>query len=106
MHQIYEPLPPSTLDESSAAQLAELFRTLADPSRLRILASLLVAEQTVTGLAVEVGISEPAVSYHLRGLRQMHIVHPRRQGREVFYSLEDDHVADLLRRGWEHIRHL
>jgi ArsR family transcriptional regulator len=85
--------------------LAELFRSLADPSRIKILSLLLEGEKNVVSLAEAVGISEPGVSHHLRGLRLMHIVRGRRQGREVYYTLDDDHVAALLRMGWEHIRH-
>lgn len=97
--------PHQVINVSEAAQLAELFRTLADPSRLRILSLLLASESTVTALSSAVGISEPAISYHLRGLRLMRIVRSRRQGREVFYTIDDDHVADLLKRGLEHLRH-
>lgn len=97
--------PHQELSETDSVQLAELFRTLADPSRVRILSLLLDTEKTVTMLAGAVGISEPAVSYHLRGLRLMRIVRSRRQGREVFYTIDDEHVADLLSRGWEHLHH-
>ena len=85
--------------------LAELFRSLADSSRIKILSLLLEGEKNVVSLAEAVGISEPGVSHHLRGLRKMRIVRGRRQGREVYYTLDDDHVAALLRMGWEHIRH-
>ena len=94
------------LDEDERVDhLAELFRALADSSRIKILSLLLDGEKNVVTLAEAVGISEPGVSHHLRGLRQMRIVRGRRQGREVYYTLDDEHVAELLRLGWEHIRH-
>ena len=86
-------------------QVAELFRTLGDPTRLRILLLLMDGEQNVGGLAVSLGMSEAAVSHHLRRLRQMRIVRARRQGKEVYYALDDDHVSDLLSRGLEHASH-
>lgn len=92
-------------DEGRVEHLAQLFRTLGDPSRIKILSLLMRSEMNVVSLAEAVGISEPAVSHHLRGLRQMRIARGRRQGREVFYSLDDEHVAELLRMGWEHVRH-
>lgn len=92
-------------EEERVEYLAELFRSLADPTRIKILSLLLESEMNVVSLAEAVGISEPGVSHHLRGLRQMRIVRGRRQGREVYYTLDDDHVAALLRLGWEHIRH-
>jgi DNA-binding transcriptional ArsR family regulator len=102
-----ESLPAAQLDigEETALNLAEIFRALSDPSRVRILSILLEQEQNVNTLAEAVGISESAVSHHLRGLRQLHIVRARRQGREVFYSLDDDHVTELLQKGLDHVRH-
>jgi len=93
------------MDERLAEQLAELFRTLSDPSRVRIIAALLQGEVNVSTLAEIVGISESAVSHQLRSLRQMRLVRARKQGREVYYSLDDDHVIDLFQRGLDHIQH-
>jgi ArsR family transcriptional regulator len=94
-----------TLDEHTAAQLAELFRAFGDASRVRLISALVQGELNVSALAEVVGISESAVSHHLRGLRQMRLVRFRREGRQVFYALDDDHVADLFRRGLEHVEH-
>jgi len=93
------------LDEIQAGQLADLFRTLSDPSRVRIIAALLGGVINVGSLAKIVGISESAVSHQLRSLRQMRLVHSRKKGREVYYCLDDEHVSDLFRRGLEHIQH-
>ena len=94
-----------TLDLDAAVQVAELFRALGDPSRVQIIGALLDGEVNVGTLAAEVGISPSAVSHHLRGLRQMRLVRFRREGRQVFYSLDDDHVAELFRQGLDHAEH-
>jgi DNA-binding transcriptional ArsR family regulator len=94
-----------TLDERSAAQVAELFRAFSDTSRVRIISALTAGELNVSALAEAAAISESAVSHHMRGLRQMRLVRARKEGRQVFYCLDDDHVAALFRQGLEHVRH-
>lgn len=93
------------IDEQTAADVAELFRALGDTSRVRILAALVGGEINVGGLAEIVGISESAVSHQLRTLRLMRLVRSRKQGREVFYCLDDDHVTALFLQGLDHIVH-
>ncbi len=93
------------MDENFATRLAELFRALSDPTRIRIIAALLGGENNVSSLAEIVGISESATSHQMRTLRQLRIVSARKQGREVYYSLDDEHVVDLFQRGLEHIKH-
>lgn len=96
---------PPYLDENYSFQLAEFFSALSDPSRVRIIAVLLEGEANVGTLAEIVGISESAVSHQMRTLRQMRLVRARRQGRQVFYTLDDAHVADIFRRSLDHIQH-
>lgn len=93
------------IDEETATRLAELFRTLSDPSRIRIISVLSDSACSVGNIAESVGISESAVSHHLRGLRQMRLVRARKVGRQVFYSLDDEHIADLFRRSLDHVLH-
>jgi ArsR family transcriptional regulator len=93
------------LNEDLAAQVAELFSALSDTSRVRIIAALADGEMNVGALAVSVDISESAVSHHMRHLRQMRLVRARKEGRYVFYALDDDHINDLFRRGLEHVLH-
>ena len=93
------------LDEKTATYLAEFFSALSDTSRVRIISALTHGEMNVSSLAEKIGISELAVSHQLRGLRQMHLVRARKEGRQVFYSLDDEHVTDLFQRGLEHIQH-
>ena len=95
----------TALDELVAAQIAELFSALSDTSRIRIIAVLTQGEMNVSALAEMVGISESAVSHHMRHLRQMRLVRGRKDGRYVFYSLDDDHINDLFRCGLEHVLH-
>jgi ArsR family transcriptional regulator, lead/cadmium/zinc/bismuth-responsive transcriptional repressor len=100
------PEPQTALDERTAARLAEIFRSLSDPSRIRIISALYSSkEMNVGALSAAAGISESAVSHHLRGLRQMGLVRARKEGRQVYYALADDHIADLYRRGLDHVLH-
>lgn len=99
------PTTSAALDERTAAQLAELFRAFSDTSRVRLIAALVDCERNVTALTEIVGISESAVSHHMRGLRQMRLVRARKEGRQVFYCLDDDHVAALFRQGLDHVQH-
>jgi len=93
------------LDERTAARLADIFSALGDPSRIRILSALKDGEMNVGALAELIGLSESAVSHHLRSLRQLRIVRPRKSGRQVYYTLDDEHIADLYQRGLDHVIH-
>jgi len=86
--------------------LAEIFRILADPTRLRILVSLAEGgELCVHEICERVPLSQPAVSHQLRTLRGARLVRSRRAGREVFYALDDEHVMKLLSEGLHHAGH-
>jgi ArsR family transcriptional regulator len=95
---------PLVLDEHTAAHVAELFGAFSDTSRVRIISILVRGEQNVGSLAKSVGLSESAVSHHMRALRQMRLVQARKVGRQVFYTL-DAHVADLFQSGLDHVQH-
>jgi len=95
----------AALDQRTAGQVAELFRAFSDTSRVRLISLLADREMNVRALAEAVGVSESAVSHHLRGLRQMRLVQPRKDGRQVYYVLDDDHVAALFRQGLDHVQH-
>lgn len=92
------------LDEHTAAHVAELFRAFSDTSRVRILSAIVDQELNITALAQIIGVTESAISHHMRGLRQMHLVEARREGKEVFYSLTDPHIVTLFRQGVGHIQ--
>lgn len=93
------------LDEPTAANVAELFRAFSNPSRIRILSALIEQEVSVSTLAQLVGISESGVSHHLRSLRQMKLVQARRDGKEVYYRVDDVHLISLFRQSVNHVRH-
>jgi DNA-binding transcriptional ArsR family regulator len=83
--------------------LAETFRVLGDPTRVRILDALSGGELCVCDIASLAGISESAVSHQLRLLRGMRLVRPRRSGRLVFYALDDQHIIELLKQALTHV---
>ena len=93
------------LEGQTAERLAEIFAALSDPTRLRILAAMMDREQNVGALSEAAAISESATSHQLRLLRALHIVRARKDGRHVYYSLDDDHIRDLISRGIAHVEH-
>ncbi len=93
------------LDEVLAAQVAELFTTLSDTSRVRIIAALANGEMNLGALAGSVGISESGLSHHMRHLPRMRLVRARKAGRYVFCALDDAYINDLFRCGLEHVLH-
>jgi ArsR family transcriptional regulator len=97
-------MPITILDEHSAAHVAELFRAFSDTSRVRILSAIIDKELNVTQLAGLIGVTESAVSHHMRGLRQMRLVKSRRDGKEVFYFVDDPHVITLFQQGVRHVK--
>jgi ArsR family transcriptional regulator len=96
---------PHLVDDATAARLAETFKALSDPTRVRAVSLLAQAELCVCDLAAALGISQSAMSHQLRTLRDLRLVRRRREGRQVFYTLDDHHVADLFQRGLEHVAH-
>ena len=92
------------LDEHTAAHVAELFRAFSDTSRVRILSAMVEQEMNISTLAELVGLTESAVSHHMRGLRQIRIVQARRDGKEVFYSVVDPHLIELFQQGVRHVQ--
>jgi DNA-binding transcriptional ArsR family regulator len=96
---------PHLVDDRTAMHLAETFKALSDPTRLRIVSLLAGAELCVCDLAAALGMSQSAVSHQLRTLRDRRLVRWRREGRQIFYTLDDEHVADLFRLGMDHVAH-
>jgi DNA-binding transcriptional ArsR family regulator len=89
-------------DAVTVERLAEIFKALGDPTRVRLLNALATAELCVCDLATLLTLSESAVSHQLRLLRSLRLVRARRDGRMVFYRLDDDHIVKLLAQGREH----
>ncbi len=86
----------SSLTRDQATVLAEVFRLLGDPSRLRIALLCAAGARAVTDIAEQLDMSVSLVSHHLRLLRSARLVRPERQGRQVFYSATDDNVRCVL----------
>ncbi len=91
------------LSVEQAQLVAETFQVLGDPTRVRIVHALSLSELCTSDLATIVGMSESAVSHQLRTLRQLHVVRSRREGKLVYYTLNDDHIRSLFRQGLEHV---
>ena len=90
--------------EEELYSLADFFKVFADSTRIRILYVLLCSETCVCDIAQLLGMTQPAISHQLRILKQMNLVRTRREGKTIFYSLADDHIASILSQGMEHIR--
>jgi DNA-binding transcriptional ArsR family regulator len=97
-------LRSALIGPDAVTELAETFRTLGDPTRVRILDALSHGELCVCDLAALVRMSESAVSHQLRLLRSLRLVRPRREGRMVFYALDDKHIIMLFRMGLRHVQ--
>lgn len=97
-------LRQALIEQADVSDLADTFRALGDPTRVRILDALSHGELCVCDLAALVGMSESAVSHQLRLLRNLRLVRPRRDGRMVFYALDDRHIITLFRQGLRHVQ--
>lgn len=97
------PVNTAPAGDSELTRMAETFQCLADPTRLKIVNAMLDGELCVRDLTGIIGMSQPAVSHHLRQLRQMRLVRPRRLGKAVFYRLDDEHIRLLFRMCLSHV---
>lgn len=102
--ELVETVKAKMPDENDLADLAELFKIFGDSTRIRILYVLFEAEMCVCDMATLLGMSQSAVSHQLRLLKQAKLVHNRRDGKTVFYSLADDHVRTVIAQGMDHIQ--
>ena len=91
-------------DEDMLYDAAELFKVFGDSTRTHILSALFIEELCVCDIAEILGMTKSAVSHQLRTLRQTKIVKARRSGKEVFYSLDDDHISRIYKTAMEHLR--
>lgn len=97
---------PEQLSNTVVFTLAESFKALADPTRIRILGNLIRRELCVCDLAEILGMTQSAVSHQLRTLRMQRIVKNRRDGNTVYYTCDDAHIVGLLQMGIDHITHI
>ena len=96
-------LRAALIGSRQVAALAETFRALGDPTRVRVLDALAREELCVCDLATLLGLTESAVSHQLRLLRNMRLVRSRRDGRMMFYTLDDQHIITLFHQGLRHV---
>ncbi len=90
-------------DEDEMAELAELFKIFGDSSRIKILYALFDRQLPVSDIAESINMTVSAVSHQLRILKQNHLIRSRREGKNIIYALDDDHVYRILQMGREHI---
>ena len=90
-------------DKEIMTRIAELFKAFGDPTRVHILSLLLEQELCVGDISTGVELTQSAVSHQLRILKQMHLIKARRDGKNILYSLADDHVRTILQMGLEHV---
>ena len=90
-------------DEETLYQLAELFKVFGDSTRIRILHALSQNELCVQDIADNLNMTQSAISHQLRILKQAALVKFRRDGKTIYYSLADDHVASIMKQGLEHV---
>ena len=86
--------------------LAELFKVLADNTRVKIVYVLSKEELCVCDIAALLGLTMSNVSHHLRVLRTAHLVKSRREGKQIYYTLDDDHVVNIINQGFDHVNHI
>jgi DNA-binding transcriptional ArsR family regulator len=101
----FQALQKQLIETDTAQRLAEVFKALGDPTRIKIISLLLENEVCVHDLEAITGASQSAVSHQLRVLRQLKLVRFRKEGRHVYYALDDEHVHELIKHGLEHVRH-
>ncbi len=92
-----------TVEKETLDAIAELFKGFADTTRVQILSLLIDGELCVSEIAEKVALTQSAVSHQLRLLKQMHLIKYRREGKNMLYSLADDHVLTILQMGLEHV---
>lgn len=93
------------LDEETLFIVSQTFKALSDPTRIRILNLLCVAEYSVNELAEKLDLGQSTVSHQLRFLKQLRLVKFRRAGTTLYYSKDDEHVINLLNQAIEHAAH-
>ena len=93
------------MDLLAASELADIFKALSDPTRLRIISILAERELCVNDLSEALGMTQSAVSHQLADMREKRLLAARRDGRHVYYRLDDDHVRHLFSEGLAHVQH-
>lgn len=95
----------SMIDDTDALRLSEVFKVLGDQTRIKIIFALSRCDLCVCDIAETVGMTHSAVSHQLRLMRNMKLVKFRKEGKSVYYSLDDEHILTLFNQGMEHVKH-
>ena len=93
------------IEEKDFLPLAELYKAFSDETRLRILSVLADGQMCVSDIAQSLNMTDSAISHQLKILKTARLVKGQREGKQIYYSLDDDHVRTLFLQGIEHIRH-
>lgn len=93
------------MEQSIIRKVSQIYKVLSDPNRLKILLLLKESEKNVSTLVEELEMEQSAVSHQLKLLRENHIVKSRRDGKIIYYSLDDHHILDILEQTFEHVAH-
>lgn len=96
-------MPELELTDDQAVELAEMFRLMGDPSRLKIITACLDAPLCVSDIAAKHNLSQPLVSHHLRILRAARVLRAERRGKQIFYEAADEHVKRVIRDMADHV---
>jgi cadmium efflux system accessory protein len=104
-HEVVDDIKKSMIDVGEYKKLAAFFKVFADETRIKILWALDLSEMCVCDICSVLDMSKSAVSHQLASLRKEHLVKYRREGKSVYYSLDDEHVKQVFETGLEHIRH-
>lgn len=94
----------NNMEEINIYDLAELFKTFGDITRIRILSILYTKELSVNEISESIGLSQSAISHQLKNLKTSRLVKSRREGQQIYYSLDDDHVYKIIEQGIKHTK--
>lgn len=90
-------------DVDKINDMGDFFKALSDPTRLKIVLTISNGEICVNDIAAKIGMTKSAVSHQLAYLKNLRLIKSRKDGKEVYYSLDDDHVNILIKSAWEHV---
>ncbi|MBM7615224.1 ArsR/SmtB family transcription factor [Alkaliphilus hydrothermalis] len=101
VNKVKESMP----EEEMLYDLADLFKVFGDTTRIKIIYALFQSEMCVCDIAALLGMNQSAISHQLRVLKQARLVKYRKEGKVVYYSLDDDHIKNIFNQGFDHINH-
>ena len=99
---VLEKVRSGLTNENTLRKMAEMFKVMNDPTRLKIINALMLSEMCVCDIAALMDMTQPTISHHLKVMRQGELIKYRRDGKVVYYSLDDEHISILFQNGLEH----